>query len=186
MAESAACGCSGSVNLNEAGTLNPLKLLLEPLTAEAFKPFGDVIQRQDVIPETINKGQTEKYADLAWIDTGEAGGKTTVHLYRSKAVALPFLVEQMERHPLGSQAFMPLHRQPFPVIVASPGDEQDIRTIRGFMTNGEQGVNFHKGVWHHYQLSLNGICDYLVIDRSDPKNNCEEWTLEQALLVREA
>jgi len=166
--------------------LSPLKLLLEPLKVEAFKPFGDVIQRQDVIPESINNGQTRKYPDLARIDTSEAGGKTTVHLYRSKAVTLPFLVEKMERHPLGSQAFMPLHRQPFPVIVAPPGDEPDIRTIRGFMTNGEQGVNLHKGVWHHYQLSLNGICDYLVIDRSGPHSNCDEWTLGQALLAMEA
>ena len=163
--------------------MNSNHLVLEPLTTEAFAPFGEVIQREGVIPESINYGHTQKFTDLARIDTGEGGGETTVHLYRSQSVTLPFLVERMERHPLGSQAFMPLHQQPFPVIVAPLGDGPEIRSIRGFITNGEQGINLHKGVWHHYQVSLSGICDYLVIDRSGPQNNCEEWVLDRPLMI---
>ena len=162
--------------------MNSDHLVLEPLTAEAFAPFGEVIQRQGVTPELINYGQTQKFANLARIDTGDGGGKTTVHLYRSQAVTLPFLIERMERHPLGSQAFMPLHQQPFPVIVAPPGDDPEIQAIRGFISNGEQGINLHKGVWHHYQVSLSRICDYLVIDRKGPHNNCEEWVLKRPLV----
>ena len=163
--------------------MNLNHLVLEPLTAEAFAPFGEVIQRQGVTPQSINDGRTQKFADLARIDTAEADGETTVHLYRSQSVTLPFLIERMERHPLGSQAFMPLHHQPFPVIVAPPGDDPEIQAIRGFITNGEQGINLHKGVWHHYQISLAGICDYLVIDRTGPQNNCEEWVLDRPLLI---
>jgi len=158
-------------------------LVLEPLTAEAFAPFGEVIERQGVTPQSINYGGTQKFADLARIDTAAGGGETTVHLYRSEAVTLPFQIKQMERHPLGSQAFMPLHQQPFPVIVAPPGDDPEIQAITGFITNGEQGINLHKGVWHHYQVSLAGICDYLVIDRKGPHNNCEEWVLDRALMI---
>ena len=163
--------------------MNSDHLVLEPLTAEAFAPFGEVIQRQGVTPQSINYGRTQKFADLAWIDTTERDGETTVHLYRSQAVMLPFLVERMERHPLGSQAFMPLHQQPFPVIVAPPGDDPAVQAIRGFISNGEQGINLHKGVWHHYQISLAGICDYLVIDRKGPQNNCEEWVLDRPLMI---
>jgi ureidoglycolate lyase len=163
--------------------MKPDQLELQPLTAEAFEPFGDVIQRQGVIPEDINYEQTQKFADLALIDTSEGGGETAVHLYRSQAATLPFLVERMERHPLGSQAFMPLHQRPFPVIVAPAGDDPDIQTIRGFISSGDQGFNYHKGVWHHYQISLNGICDYLVIDRIGPKDNCEEWVLDRKLVI---
>jgi ureidoglycolate lyase len=163
--------------------MKPEHLELQPLTAEAFEPFGDVIQRQGVIPENINYGQTQKFADLALIDTSECGGETAVHLYRSQAATLPFLIERMERHPLGSQAFMPLHQRSFPVIVAPAGDDPDIQTIRGFITNGEQGINYRKGVWHHYQISLNGICDYLVIDRIGPNLNCEEWVLDRKLVI---
>ena len=163
--------------------MNSNHLVLEPLTAETFAPFGEVIQRQGVTPQSINDGRTQKFADLARIDTAEEGGETTVHLYRSQAVTLPFLVERMERHPLGSQAFMPLHQQPFPVIVAPPGDDPEVQAIRGFISNGEQGINLHKGVWHHYLVSLSGICNYLVIDRSGPQNNCEEWLLDRPLMI---
>jgi ureidoglycolate lyase len=162
--------------------LKPGRLQLEPLTAEAFEPFGDVIQRQGVIPERINYGQTEKYADLAMIDTSEDGGETTAHLYRSQPADLPLHIKQLERHPLGSQAFMPLHQRPFPVIVAPPGDKPEIENIRGFITNGEQGINIRKGVWHHYQVSLGEVCDYLVIDRGGSGNNFEEWVLEGPFL----
>jgi ureidoglycolate lyase len=157
------------------------RLKLEPLTAEAFSPYGDVIQRKGVIPEIINTGRTQKYADLARIDTN--GGGTSIHLYRSQAAILPFLIERMERHPLGSQSFVPLHRGPFPVIVAPPGDSPDIQAIRGFISNGEQGVSFHKGVWHHSQISLDGVCDYLVIDRKGPEANCQDWVLERRLFI---
>jgi ureidoglycolate lyase len=159
------------------------RLKLEPLTAKAFEPFGDVIQADGVVPQNINYGQTLKYADLTRIDCAESDGETTVHLYRSRAATLPFFVERLERHPLGSQAFMPLHDRPFPVIVAPPGDEPDIQAIRGFISNGKQGINLRRGVWHHYQISLGGICDYLVIDRAGPGDNCEEWVLGARLLI---
>lgn len=163
--------------------MKPDRLVLEPLTAEAFEPFGDVIQRRGAIPELINYGQTQKYADQALIDSGEADGHATVHLYRSRPASLPLHIKQLERHPLGSQAFMPLHQRPFPVIVAPPGDEPDIRAIRGFITNGQQGINLRRGVWHHYQVSLDGVCDYLVIDRGGPGDNFEEWVFDEPLLA---
>jgi ureidoglycolate lyase len=163
--------------------LKPGRPQLEPLTAKAFEPFGDVIQMQGVLPERINYGQTEKYADLAMIDASEDGGETSVHLYRSEPASLPLHIKQLERHPLGSQAFMPLHQRPFPVIVAPPDDQPEIEDIRGFITNGEQGINLRRGVWHHYQVSLEGICDYLVIDRGGPGDNFEEWVFDVPLLA---
>jgi ureidoglycolate lyase len=163
--------------------LKPGRLQLEPLTAEAFEPFGDVIQREGVLPEHINYGQTEKYADLAMIDISEDGGETSIHFYRSQPASPPLHIKQLERHPLGSQAFMPLHQRPFPVIVAPAGDQPEIRDIRGFITNGEQGINIRKGVWHHYQVSLGGVCDYLVIDRGGAGDNFEEWVFDVPLLA---
>ncbi len=164
--------------------MTPGRLELEPLTAEAFEPFGDVIQRQDVAPELINEGRTRKYANLARVETSDGGGNTGIHLYRSTAIALPFTVERMERHPLGSQAFIPLHNRPFPVIVAPPGDGPLAGDVRGFISNGKQGVNLRKGVWHHYQISLDGEADYLVIDRIGPGGDFEEWILDPPLQIK--
>ena len=161
------------------------RLNLKPLTSEAFAPFGEVIQKQGHYPEEINYGQTRKYARLAGVDTSDEGGEPAVHIYRSRPVSLPFRIEMMECHPLGSQAFMPLHQRPFLVVVAPASDRLSFKSIQGFFTNGEQGVNFHKGVWHHYQLSLDEISDYLVIDRSGPGDNRIEQHLEKALFIEE-
>lgn len=161
--------------------MTPAPLQLEPLSAEAFAPFGEVIQRTGAIPESINYGRTLKYAGLARIETGE--GHAAIHLYRSQATELPIMVERLERHPLGSQAFMPLHGRPFPVIVAPQGDRPRVEDIRGFISNGEQGINYHKGVWHHYQISLGGPADYLVVDREGRGGNFDEWILDRPLRI---
>ena len=163
--------------------MKPESLELQPLTAGAFEPFGEVIQRKGVAAEVINQGRTRKYANLTRVDTSQDGGETAMHLYRSTAISLPFLIERMERHPLGSQAFMPLQRRPFPVIVAPPGDHPRAEEIRGFISDGKQGINYRKGVWHHYQISLGGSADYLVLDRAGPGGNFEEWVLERPLLI---
>ena len=161
------------------------RLNLKPLTDEAFAPFGEVIQRQGHYPEEINYGQTRKYADLARIDTGEEKGRTAVHIYRSRPVSLPFKIEVLERHPLGSQAFIPLHNRPFLIVVAPPAAHPEFKSIQGFITNGEQGVNLRRGVWHHHQLSLEETCDYLVIERSAPGVNTIEQHLDKNLFIEE-
>ncbi len=160
-------------------------LNLKPLTQEAFVPFGDVIQKQGHYPEEINYGQTRKYTGLAQVDVGDEEGTATVHIYRSRPVSLPFRIEVMEYHPLGSQAFIPLHSRPFLVIVAPAAEILPFESIQGFFTNGEQGVNLKKGVWHHYQLSLIENCDYLVIERDGPGVNTIEQHLEKALFIEE-
>ena len=161
------------------------RLNLKPLTQEAFAPFGDVIQKEGHFPEEINYGQTRKYAGLAQVDVGDEKSTATVHIFRSRPVSLPFRVEVMEYHPLGSQAFIPLHSRPFLVIVAPPAETLPFKSIQGFFTNGEQGVNLNKAVWHHYQLSLDETSDYLVIERDGPGVNTIEQYLEQALFIEE-
>lgn len=161
------------------------RLNLKPLTQEDFAPFGDVIQKQGRYPEEINYGQTRKYAGLAQVEVGDKEGTATLHIYRSRPVSLPFKIEVMENHPLGSQAFIPLQKRPFVVVVAPPSQALHFKSIQGFFTNGEQGVNLHKGVWHHYQLSLDETCDYLVIDRGGPGDNTIEQHLKQVLYIEE-
>jgi ureidoglycolate lyase len=164
-------------------TSSPLRMT--PLTAEAFAPFGAVIQKAGHRPREINYGQTLKYADVADIDVGEQGGKPVAHLYCSQPVELPFRVEIMECHPLGSQTFMPLHDRPFLVVVAPPGNEPEPASIRCFVTDGQQGVHLKKGVWHHYQLSLGAPADYLVIERGGPGENTLERRLNEPLLIED-
>lgn len=159
-------------------------IIIQPvaLTRDAFLPFGDVLECDGTKPEVINFGNTHKYADLAKITIADEGW-VQLSIYRSRAIKLPFRIRIMERHPLGSQAFYPLHDRPFPVIVAAPGAGPGCKDLRVFLTNGRQGVNIHPGVWHHYQITLGQDSDYVVFDRGGAGENYQEHQLHEKVLL---
>ncbi|MEC5385753.1 ureidoglycolate lyase [Uliginosibacterium sp. H3] len=160
-----------------------LHLKIEPLTHEAFAPFGDVIEASDAVKHfPINAGNTERYHDLANLDAGE-DGRVIVSIFRGLPRALPFIVPMMERHPKGSQAFVPLSGRPYLVVVARPGEPPTAGHLRCFLATAAQGVNYAKGVWHHPLMALDEVSDFLVIDRSGPGNNCDEIELAPVAII---
>jgi len=151
----------------------------KPLIPEAFAPYGDVISARDGVEQyPINYGATTRFNDLATIDTAQDGGRTIVSLFRSRPLAPPVL-KIMERHPLGSQAFIPLNGRPYLIAVALAGDLDPAR-IEVFLASGDQGVNYAAGTWHHYSLALEAESDFLVIDRAGPGENLDEIELAEA------
>jgi ureidoglycolate lyase len=150
----------------------------EPLTKQAFQAFGDVLETEGVNPKSINFGNTQKFGELADVRT-TGSGVAQISIYRSTAIVTPFRIQLMECHPLGSQAFYPLHHRPFPVVVAKAGDIPDPADIRVFLTNGRQGINLFAGVWHHYQLTLGQDSDYLVVDRGGEGDNYREHRFDE-------
>jgi len=160
-------------------------LEIEPLTREAFAPFGDVIELDGARHFPINAGTTERYHDLAQIDVGDADGRALVNVFRAQPFRLPIEIRMMERHPLGSQAFIPIGDAPYLVVVA-PRGALDAGALRAFVTRGWQGVNYAKGVWHHPLLALEGCSDFIVIDRGGPGDNCEEVQLSEPWHIAQA
>ncbi|MES2989057.1 MAG: ureidoglycolate lyase [Pseudomonadota bacterium] len=159
------------------------ELTPEPLTAEAFALFGQVIEASDAAVQIqINQGHAIRYDQLAETDIADGGGKAAISLFRSKPLAALEL-KVFERHPLGSQAFVPLSGKPYLVAVAPPG-ELDPAAIRVFSAQPHQGVQYAKGVWHHFLLVLEGENDFLVVDRSGPGDNCDEIELAPADRIR--
>lgn len=160
-------------------------LALQPLTAAAFAPFGEVIETGPT-GKTINRGTTRQFGDLAGIDVGEGGGRPRLSLYRVTPYRLPMAVTMLERHPLGSQLFMPLRGEAFLVVVAPRGDRVDPRSVAAFVTNGAQGVNYLRGTWHHPVVALREGSEFLVLDREGPGDNCEECAFGSDALVLHA
>ena len=156
-----------------------MNLTPKPLTAEAFAPYGDVIEVRGQA-KVINEGLTERFHDLAKVDVTAQGGHTLVNIFRSKPKPLPMKITMMERHPLGSQAFIPLGSTPFLVLVA-PAEHETLRgdDLELFITHAQQGVNYRRNVWHHYCLALGQEGDFLVIDRGGPGENLEEYRLAE-------
>ena len=158
-------------------------LAAEPLTAHAFAPYGDVIETREDSPfQTINRGFARRFDGLAAIDTAAEGGTTALAIVRARPHALPFNVAMLERHLLGSQAFVPLSRQAYLVVVAPAGPVPDASALRCFLCANGRGVNYARGTWHHPLLAIGAESDFLVIDRAGSSGgvDCEEHWLRDA------
>lgn len=153
-------------------------LIIEPLTKSAFAPFGDVIETENSDHFSINNGSTERYNQLASVQLAELNDQAIISIFRAQHLQYPLSISMLERHPKGSQAFMPLSEQRFLVVVAPPTDEPNVNEIKAFITNGKQGVNYAKGVWHHPILSLENDSDFLVVDRKGEGHNCDEVSFD--------
>jgi len=157
----------------QTSVTSQLCLQPEPLTAEAFAPYGDVIETAERDYFLINQDYTRRYHRLADIDT-DSEGAGIISIFRAHVYPRPLQINMMEKHPLGSQAFIPLNQQAFLVVVALPGDDVTPNDLKAFITNGAQGVNYHKGTWHYPVIALNDGDEFLIVDRLGSGNNCIE------------
>ena len=159
----------------------PATVAAAPLSAEAFRPYGDVIEAAGAADMMINGGRCARYHDRARLSF-EDGGRAGVSLFRTRAVDVPCTVALMERHPLGSQTFMPMSAAPFLVVVA-PDDAGKPGQPRAFLTRPHQGVSYLENVWHAPLLALEDGAIFTVIDRIGGGNNLEEYTLPAPFTV---
>jgi ureidoglycolate lyase len=149
-------------------------LQLEALTAAAFAPFGDVIDAEAPCERlSINDDRTQRHHALAHVD---CAGEAAISLFRAQAIDSGFSLQRLERHPLGSQAFINVSGNPYAIVVAPPGPF-DERLVRGFLASRWQSINYHCGVWHHYLLALEAASDFVVVDRVGPGDNYDEVQL---------
>jgi ureidoglycolate lyase len=153
-------------------------LLPEPLTQQSFAPFGDVLEtgRLDHPTYAINDGFTQRYHGLSTVQAeGEA---VLLSIFETRSFGLPLRIKMLERHPLGSQSFIPIGTTAlsgFYVVVARGQNEPDPRSLRAFEVAPGQGINFAAGIWHHPNIVRSGTQQFLVVDRADPASNLEEF-----------
>jgi ureidoglycolate lyase len=143
-------------------------IIARPLTAAAFAPFGDVLEVGGEARQ-INAGMCLRYHDRAQMDFTD--GRAGISIFHAQLRALPYHFDLIERHPLGAQAFIPMSSDPFLVIAATGPDA----TPLAFITNGAQGINFHRGTWHGVLTPLSGGGLFAVVDRIGDGSNLEEF-----------
>ena len=163
-----------------------LVLTAQPLTADAFAPYGDVIAasgQASTITTTINQGMGGRCSDLARVDVTADGGRAAISVICCIPESLPINLRLMERHPLGSQAFVPLNGQRYVVVVAPAGAPPACADLRAFLCRGDQGINYHRGIWHHPMLALDRACEFAEFHRAGPGANCDEAALPCAVVV---
>lgn len=157
-------------------------VFIEPLLPGGFAPFGDVIHASGQPSVMINNGQCARYSNLAKLDFAQSG-QAGISVFLGKPYSLPHRLPMVERHPLGSQAFLPMSEAPFLVIVAQDNSGQP-SDLKAFLTTGQQGVNIHRGVWHGVLTPLNATAQFAVVDWIGPENNSQEFHFREAIWVR--
>lgn len=156
-------------------------LRTEPLTAIAFAPFGDVLDAAGDPDRLINQGLCGRYHDRARLDFGP-GGRAGISIFDAQPRTLPYTCDLVERHPEGSQAFIPMTQAPFLVIVAADKGGKP-HGFRAFLTAPGQGVNILRNTWHGVLTPLSAPGLFCVIDRIGDTANLQEFPLDQGLIV---
>lgn len=163
------------------------ELVPAPLTQGAFAPYGEVIDLAAAESFPINAGTTTRFHDLVTVELVGPNPKPLVNLFRAQPAGIPLEIAMMERHPLGSQAFIAMHRRPWLVVVAPDDDGRPGRPEAFMVAGGDDllGVNYARNIWHHPLIALGEVSDFLVVDRGGDGVNLEEadypepWVIER-------
>jgi len=158
-----------------------MKIIIEPMTADAFAPFGDLLEAKGMPDKMINQGLCGRFHDRARMDFSD--GRAGISIFHAEKRDLPLKLDLVERHPDGSQAFVPMSHQPFLVVVAE--DQNGIpQNIRALLTEAGQAINIHRGVWHGVLTPLYDPGLFAVIDRIGEGPNLEEyWLLDEVIIA---
>lgn len=154
-----------------------------PLTREAFAEFGDVLDTDWPNHFPINGGMAERYHDLARVEAEGPNARVLISIFRGRPYGFPLTLTQVERHPLGSQAFMPLAGRPFLVVVChdrpdGPGEPH------AFVTAPGQGVSYPRNCWHAALTPIGAQQDFLIVDRGGEGSNLEEHRFDEPWEIR--
>lgn len=162
-----------------------LQLKLEHLNQGSFAAFGDVIEMGSRNWFPINNGTTRRYHDLARVQINGDDGHGAISMAHGDAFQFPLHISMLERHPLGSQAWIPFNQTPFIAVVApaTESNQPDESAIRAFYVRPDQGVNYHLGTWHHPLMALGRQGDFIIVDRAGTAPNCDEYFLQAVRLI---
>ena len=147
-------------------------LIIKPklISKENFKKFGDMITTSGIKPLEINDGYAKRFDGIANLNTKKGNGESTISIFSALKRSFPMKVDMMEKHPLGSQAFIPMKETVFLAFVAPEGDVPDLNKIESFIVPNGIGVNYNAGVWH-FPLIATEDMNFLVVDRLGDGDN---------------
>ena len=156
-----------------------MKIIIKPkkITRKNFKRFGELICTKKIRPININNGYAKRFDNLCKINTSSKKGNTIVSIFSAKKRRFPMNIKMMEKHPLGSQAFIPMNETKFFVFVAPRGKKPNINRIESFIVPKQNGINYKPGVWHFPLISTKNM-NFLVIDRKGIGNNLKIYNFK--------
>ena len=163
-----------------------MEIIIKPIeiTRKNFAAYGDLISSDNIKPININAGYAKRFDNLANINTSKDEGKTIVSIFSALKRSFPMKIDMMEKHPLGSQAFIPMMETTFLSFVAPRGDLPDIKKIQSFIIPPKIGINYRPAIWHFPLISTENT-DFLVIDRRGHGENLIIHNFEKDKIILE-
>ena len=163
-----------------------METIIKPIeiTRENFAAYGDLIASDSIKPIDINAGYAKRFDDLAKINTSKGKGKTIVSIFSALKRSFPMKIDMMEKHPLGSQAFVPMKETIFLSFVAPPGNAPEINKIQSFIIPPKMGINYKPGIWHFPLISTEDT-NFLVVDRKGDGENLIIHKFEKEEIILE-
>ena len=163
-----------------------MEVVIKPkkITKENFAKFGDVISIQNIKPMDINNGYAKRFDNLADINISKNNGTAIVSIFSALKRSFPMKIDMMEKHPLGSQAFIPMKETNFIAFVAPPGDIPDISKIESFVVSPGIGINYKPNIWHFPLISTENM-NFLVVDRKGAGDNLIIYNFEKEKIILE-
>jgi len=158
-------------------TINP-----KPITKENFSKFGDMITTDDIKPLEINNGYAKRFDGIANLNTSKDNGETTICIFSALKRSFPMKIDMMEKHPLGSQAFVPMKETTFLVFVAPKGVKPNLNEVEAFIVPSGIGVNYNPGTWHFPLISTEDM-NFLVVDRKGSGDNLVIESLDKEEVI---
>ena len=158
-------------------TINP-----KPITKENFSKFGDMITTANIKPIEINEGYAKRFDGIANLNTSKDNGETIISIFSALKRSFPMKINMMEKHPLGSQAFIPMKQTTFLALVAPEGNKPDLNKIEAFIVPQEIGVNYNPGTWH-FPLIATEDMNFLVVDRKGSGDNLVIENIEKEEVI---
>ena len=140
------------------------------ITKKNFSKFGQLIDTSKKNPININDGYAKRFDNLINLDISKKKGEAIVSIFKAKKRRFPMKIDMMEKHPLGSQAFIPMKETTFLVFVAPKEEKLDLNKIEAFIVPPGIGVNYNPGTWHFPLISTEDM-NFLVVDRKGSGDN---------------
>lgn len=155
-----------------------MELIPQPLTKEAFAPFGDVIDVPD------SPGRTY-YEDALGNLRPTAHASLSVSL-KAETPDRPLRSDYLERHEFSSQTFVPLDVERWLIVVAphAAAGGPDPSGMKAFIATGKQGVTYRPDTWHHGLTVLDRPGRFAVFMWRDGGKGDEEFVPVPPFTIR--
>lgn len=163
-------------------------LRAQPLTPDAFAPFGRVVSAGLQPGSSANQGTAVRFDFCADLRSTRPEARPNLTVFRSVAKALPFEVKLLERHPCSTQVFLPMVISRYLVVVAPNAADggPDLERLVAFTCLPGQGVEYGVGTWHHPMVALDAPGELAMFVWEDGSAlDCEVRPLGRAFTVVE-